>query len=150
MDKEGKESFKHELIRQHMKQQAFFKRSWMGQRGWIRPTVLAILEENPMKGVEIMDKLEERSRGWWRPSPGSIYPLLDELTKEGLVKKRSDGRYEIAGKRADGKETGEMEDVMTNIESNISYMEDIASGGKGLKRHAKRIDSIIERLKRLR
>lgn len=150
MDKEEKDSFKREIIRQHMRQQPFFKRSWMGQRGWIRPTVLALLEEKPMKGVEIMDMLEERSKGWWRPSPGSIYPLLDELTKEGLLKRRSDGRYETVQSKADGREVEEMDGVITNIESNISYMEDIASDGKGMKQYSKRIDMIMDRLKKIK
>ena len=150
MDKEDKDSFKREIMREHMRQQPFFKRSWMGQRGWIRPTVLALLEEKPMKGVEIMDRLEERSKGWWRPSPGSIYPLLDELTEEGLLKKRSDGRYETVQRKAEGREGEEMDGVITNIESNISYIEDIASSGKGMERYSKRIDGIISRLKKIK
>ena len=35
------------------------------------------------------------TRGRWRPSPGSVYPLLEDLSTEKLVKKRDDGRYEL-------------------------------------------------------
>ncbi len=97
-----------------------------------------------------MDKLEEKSKVWWRPSPGSIYPLLDELTKEKLVKKRSDGRYETVSNKTSGRESGEIDGVITNIESNISYIEEVASNGKGLKQCSKRIDDIIDRLKKIK
>ncbi|HYA78337.1 MAG TPA: helix-turn-helix transcriptional regulator, partial [Verrucomicrobiae bacterium] len=46
----------------------------------------------------IMNQIESASQGHWRPSPGSIYPLLDELQREASVCKREDGRYEITEK----------------------------------------------------
>ncbi len=132
--------------------QHHFKRSWFGQKGWIRPTVLSLLEEKPMKGIEIMDKLEERSKGWWRPSPGSIYPLLDELSKEELVKKRKDGRYEITGKKEPASDKPEeLNDVITSIESNLSYLEEVSSAKSGkLSPYAKRLSKISERAKKIR
>ena len=33
--------------------------------------------------------------GWWRPSPGSVYPLLEEMVQDGTIRKRPDGRYEL-------------------------------------------------------
>jgi DNA-binding PadR family transcriptional regulator len=47
--------------------------------------VLALLAERPMHGYEIIQQIEERSGGIWRPSPGSIYPTLQLLADEGLV-----------------------------------------------------------------
>lgn len=38
-----------------------------------------------MHGYQIMQELEERSGGAWQPSPGSIYPTLQQLSDEGLV-----------------------------------------------------------------
>jgi DNA-binding PadR family transcriptional regulator len=61
------------------------RRGGRRRRGEIRTAVLAILEEGPAHGYEIIQTLEERSGGLWRPSPGSVYPLLQLLEDEGLV-----------------------------------------------------------------
>jgi DNA-binding PadR family transcriptional regulator len=55
------------------------------RRGDVRAAVLALLAERPMHGYEIIQQIEERSGGVWRPSPGSIYPTLQLLADEGLV-----------------------------------------------------------------
>lgn len=54
-------------------------------RGDIRAAILALLAEAPMHGYQIMRELTERSEGAWRPSPGSVYPTLQQLEDEGLV-----------------------------------------------------------------
>jgi DNA-binding PadR family transcriptional regulator len=54
-------------------------------RGNIRAAVLALLAEEPQHGYAIIGQLAERSGGLWRPSPGSIYPVLGQLQDEGLV-----------------------------------------------------------------
>ena len=62
-------------------------------RGDIRAAILALLTEEPMHGYQIMNELAERTGGVWRPSPGSIYPSLQMLQDEGLVKSTDqDGR----------------------------------------------------------
>jgi DNA-binding PadR family transcriptional regulator len=55
-------------------------------RGDVRAAILALLSEEPMHGYQIMRELTERSGGVWRPSPGSIYPTLQLLEDEGLVR----------------------------------------------------------------
>ena len=55
------------------------------RRGDIRRAILAALLEGPAHGYEIMQRLEARSGGIWRPSPGSVYPTLQMLEDEGLV-----------------------------------------------------------------
>jgi DNA-binding PadR family transcriptional regulator len=55
------------------------------RRGDVRAAVLALLTERPMHGYELIQQIEERSGGVWRPSPGSIYPTLQLLADEGLV-----------------------------------------------------------------
>ena len=55
-------------------------------RGDIRAAILALLAEGPMHGYQIMRELGERSGGVWRPSPGSVYPTLQQLQDEGLVR----------------------------------------------------------------
>jgi len=55
-------------------------------RGDIRSAILALLGEGPMHGYQIMRELAERTAGVWRPSPGSVYPTLQQLQDEGLVR----------------------------------------------------------------
>jgi DNA-binding PadR family transcriptional regulator len=54
-------------------------------RGDVRAAVLVLLEESPRNGYQIIQELSERSNGAWRPSPGSVYPILQQLEDEGLV-----------------------------------------------------------------
>jgi DNA-binding PadR family transcriptional regulator len=56
------------------------------RRGDIRTAVLAVLIDGPAHGYEIIQTLEERSGGVWRPSPGSVYPMLQMLEDENLVR----------------------------------------------------------------
>ncbi|HVZ35848.1 MAG TPA: PadR family transcriptional regulator [Polyangiaceae bacterium] len=61
------------------------------RRGDVRAGILALLAEAPRNGYQIMQELEERSRGLWRPSPGSVYPALQQLEDEGLVRSEEAG-----------------------------------------------------------
>jgi DNA-binding PadR family transcriptional regulator len=45
-----------------------------------------LLEEEPRNGYGLMQEIERRSQGAWRPSPGSVYPALQQLEDEGLVR----------------------------------------------------------------
>jgi DNA-binding PadR family transcriptional regulator len=68
------------------------------RRGDIRTAALLLLAEEPRNGYEIMREVEERSDGVWRPSPGSVYPALQQLEDEGLIRAgERDGRkhYEL-------------------------------------------------------
>jgi DNA-binding PadR family transcriptional regulator len=60
------------------------------RRGDVRSAILLLLEEEPRNGYQVMQELESRSGGLWRPSPGSVYPALQLLADEGLV--RSEAR----------------------------------------------------------
>jgi DNA-binding PadR family transcriptional regulator len=55
------------------------------RRGDVRAAILAVLAEQPMNGYQIIQEVAERSGGVWKPSPGSIYPTLQQLEDEGLV-----------------------------------------------------------------
>ena len=54
-------------------------------RGDVRAAILALLAERPMHGYEMIQELEARTGGVWRPSPGSVYPTLQLLEDEGLI-----------------------------------------------------------------
>ena len=62
------------------------------RRGDVRAAILAVLAEQPMNGYQIIQEIAERSGGAWKPSPGSIYPTLQQLEDEGLVTRRDRGR----------------------------------------------------------
>jgi DNA-binding PadR family transcriptional regulator len=70
------------------------------RRGDIRSAALLLLSEGPRNGYGLMQELEERSGGVWRPSPGSVYPALAQLEDEGL----------IAPTQADGRKAFELTD----------------------------------------
>ena len=55
-------------------------------RGLLRFYILRLLVNKPMKGYEVITDIEGRTEGMWKPGPGSIYPMLDSLKKEGLVR----------------------------------------------------------------
>jgi DNA-binding PadR family transcriptional regulator len=65
------------------------------RRGDVRAAALLLLEEEPRNGYQLMEEIERRSGGAWRPSPGSIYPALSQLEDEGLVQ-----ADESAGRRS--------------------------------------------------
>jgi DNA-binding PadR family transcriptional regulator len=70
-----------------------FGRRRRASRGDVRTASLLLLEEEPRNGYQIMQELEERSDGMWRPSPGSVYPALQQLEDEGLIRsEESEGR----------------------------------------------------------
>ncbi len=60
-------------------------------RGDVRAAILSLLVEQPMHGYQLIQQIEERSGGAWKPSPGSVYPTLQLLTDEGLIEVEESG-----------------------------------------------------------
>ncbi len=56
------------------------------RRGDVRLALLLLLAEEPRNGYQLMQTIEERSDGRWRPSPGSVYPTLAQLEDEALIR----------------------------------------------------------------
>jgi DNA-binding PadR family transcriptional regulator len=73
------------------------------RRGDVRAAVLVLLDESPRNGYQIIQELSERSNGAWRPSPGSVYPILQQLEDEGLVEISSTGSGKTYNLTATGK-----------------------------------------------
>lgn len=110
------------------------------RRGTIRTAILLALREEPAHGYEVMRRLEEMSGGLWRPSPGSVYPHLQMLEDEGLVRSSDvDGSrtYTLtdAGRAEAGKNegafrgAGETEDKVTTLRESLGQL---ASAAKQL------------------
>jgi len=55
-------------------------------KGFLRFQVLELLDEKPLSGSEIINEVARRTNGHWKPSPGSIYPLLAWLQDNGYLK----------------------------------------------------------------
>lgn len=111
----------------------------MHKRRGLRNMVVYLLSSSPKNGVELMDGVEAMTRGWWRPTPGSIYPLLKDMTDHGVVIKREDGRYELTphGKRSledsfgpPRRQPQSMDDMVGQIQSFLSCMEDMKGARK--------------------
>jgi DNA-binding PadR family transcriptional regulator len=64
------------------------------RRGDIRTAALLLLAEEPRNGYQIMQEVQERSDDVWSPSPGSVYPALQQLEDEGLIRSQ-----EIEGRK---------------------------------------------------
>ena len=82
------------------------------RRGDVRAAVLALLADRPMHGYEMIKEIEERTDGAWTPSAGSIYPTLQMLEDEGLIRgEESDGKRRFslteAGAAAQAEKAGE-------------------------------------------
>ncbi len=56
------------------------------RRGDVRMALLMLLADEPRNGYQLMQAIEDRSGGRWRPSPGSVYPTLSQLEDEGLIR----------------------------------------------------------------
>ena len=75
----------------------FGRHGGKARRGDIRTASLLLLAEEPRNGYAIMQEIEQRSDGVWRPSPGSVYPALAQLEDEGLIRSEdADGRKRFA------------------------------------------------------
>ncbi|UCE57770.1 MAG: PadR family transcriptional regulator [Candidatus Bathyarchaeota archaeon] len=59
-------------------------------KGFLKYSVLKLLDEKPRAGSEIMNEIEIKTEGNWKPSPGSIYPLLAWLQDKGYTKEAPD------------------------------------------------------------
>jgi DNA-binding PadR family transcriptional regulator len=68
-------------------------RQTRARRGDVRAAILDVLATQPMNGYQIIQQIAERSSGSWKPSPGPVYPTLQQLEDEGLVEgTESEGR----------------------------------------------------------
>jgi len=122
-----------------------------GLRWWI----LSALNEGPKNGAEVAEWIELRSEGAWRPSPGSLYPMLAQLCQEGLIKKCEDGRYRaIIGAGPSFWRVLSTpitpETAVVEIESYVSYLEDMSNADPSkLEPYRERIKNLVGRLQRL-
>jgi len=127
------------------------------RRRGLRMLIVRLLSGSTMNGVELMDAIEKMTQGWWRPSPGSIYPVLEQLTEEGLVKKLDNGKYELTEAAQDEMEWSfgpsyrkprTMEGTLKEVSGFASYVEELSkSDPKRVEPYLKKISDLADRLK---
>jgi DNA-binding PadR family transcriptional regulator len=104
-------------------------RMGMGRRfsaGELQTILLALLEERPSHGYELIKTLEERSGGFYVPSPGVIYPALTYLEETGLAEVENDGTKKLYKITDAGRQKVEENRVM--IDQALAKLERIAEG----------------------
>jgi DNA-binding PadR family transcriptional regulator len=115
--------------RRHGGPHAFGRRAG---RGDIRAAILALLAEETMHGYQIIQELTDRTGGVWRPSPGSVYPTLQQLQDEELVREAASesGKrvYELtdAGREQAGGATAPWEAVAGEGAETLVELRDLA------------------------
>ena len=72
----------------------FSRRGPRARRGDVRAAILDVLAGDEMNGYQLIQQISERTKGAWKPSPGSVYPTVQQLEDEGLVEGR-----DVEGKR---------------------------------------------------
>ncbi|MCW4034217.1 MAG: PadR family transcriptional regulator [Candidatus Bathyarchaeota archaeon] len=56
------------------------------QKGYTRIALLILLSKRPYHGYEMMKEVEDRTEGFWKPTPGGVYPILQSLEELGYIK----------------------------------------------------------------
>jgi DNA-binding PadR family transcriptional regulator len=102
------------------------RRRWKWfERGDLKFAILGLIEQKPMHGYEVMQELEEQSAGCYRASPGSVYPTLQLLEDQGLVKARDHGGRKIYTITDEGREyLDENRDRVNSIFERVSRFSD--------------------------
>ncbi len=121
------------------------------QKGRLRNLILWLLWQSPKRGIDIIDDIYKMTWGWWRPSPGSVYPLLAKMEEEGVIEKIDDGRYSITQKGIEeikhllpSRYSSTVEDAIEELQGILMFLKEVDRNK--LKSHK---DKIIEILKQI-
>jgi DNA-binding PadR family transcriptional regulator len=120
--------------------------------GDVRAAVLVLLAEQPMHGYQIIQEIAQRSGGVWQPSPGSIYPVLQQLEDEGLLLiEQTEGRKVAnlteAGRAYVEENRAEFEEVWkalsnNNVDENMQEMRNLVVNLKQIGIAAKQVAKV--------
>jgi DNA-binding PadR family transcriptional regulator len=79
------------------------RRSFFRQ-GEVRLALLSLLDDGPAHGYELMKRLEDRCGGMYSASAGTVYPVLQQLEDEGLVRAHQEEGKKIYALTPEGQE----------------------------------------------
>jgi DNA-binding PadR family transcriptional regulator len=105
--------------------------------GQLRLYLLALLDEGPRHGYEVIQELERRFEGLYSPSAGTVYPRLAKLEEEGLVERTDEGRkatYRItdSGRREVHERHTDLEDLRSGLDMSVRALaEDVRTRVQG-------------------
>ncbi len=74
------------------------------RQGEVRMALLSLIDDEPAHGYELMKRLEERSGGMYKASAGTVYPVLQQLEDEGLIKVQEEDGKKVYHVTETGKE----------------------------------------------
>jgi DNA-binding PadR family transcriptional regulator len=90
-------------------------------RGDLKYVILDLLKDQPRHGYDIIRALEDRMRGYYRPSPGSVYPTLQMLEDLGYVSSNQQEGKKVYSITDEGRRyLSEQQPVIEDIRSRVS------------------------------
>jgi DNA-binding PadR family transcriptional regulator len=96
-------------------------------RGHLRLALLRCLMDGEMHGLKMIHKIKDVTQGDWQPSPGSVYPILQEFENISLVKKRGSGRSVYYSLTEKGKET--FEHLNNEVKRQMNFLDWVMKTG---------------------
>lgn len=117
------------------------------RRGFLKYYILKLLTEDSYSGYGLIKAIEEET-GFWEPSTGSVYPLLEDLEADGLIEGETKDRGNSWGITEEGKKAYEeateaKEKMRESIKQSMIVFSQIFNEEK-IKEDAKRMDSRFE------
>ena len=119
------------------------RRQWF-ESGEMKYVILTIVRKRPMHGYEVMKALEDQTGGYYKPSPGTVYPTLQWLEDEGYVTAETREGKKVYSITAEGEaflddNRSDVDDIFERLEQMLDYfvggaMPDIHKGVGGLVR----------------
>ncbi|MFA5259273.1 MAG: PadR family transcriptional regulator [Candidatus Pacearchaeota archaeon] len=96
-------------------------------KGHLKIIVLKLLYKEDLTGYGLINQIKDKT-GFWKPSPGSIYPLMNELSKKGLVKVKKVKNQKVysitlKGKTVFDRLKSEREKAIENIKHHLKILE---------------------------
>ena len=99
-------------------------------QGDLRLIALALIAEQPRHGYEIIKVLEDKTEGWYSPSPGIVYPTLTYLEEAGYVTAQAEGAKKLYTITEEGR---------AHLEQNRDFVDAVLERMSAVGEKAKRI-----------
>jgi DNA-binding PadR family transcriptional regulator len=101
----------------------FMRAGRMLAQGDLRLIALALIAEQPRHGYDLIKQLEEKTSGWYSPSPGIVYPTLTYLEESGHLTSQADGTKKLYTITEEGRAyLEENRDVVDAVMSRLAYI----------------------------
>ncbi|MGP8057593.1 MAG: PadR family transcriptional regulator [Nitrososphaerales archaeon] len=89
-------------------------------KGVLRLAALKMLSESSMSGSDLAEEIGRVTGGEWRPGPGSVYPILGELLRKGLITELTKREGNVRRYIISGKGKAELEKMVRATEGDIA------------------------------